>query len=204
MKISIIIPCHNLENYIEKCLSSIAVQDFDKTQYEVLIVFDACSDASKSVAEKFLNATGIDYKAFETNYRRAGLARNVGLQNAKGDYVYFIDGDDYLINRSALTRLADAIEKNKTSVVYQKNFESEQAVNDVDAVWRYFFDRQFIGEKRFSALEINEDWEFIMDIKQKKFYTECFIDEALYHYTYPRENSITDKYRKMYPRLFAF
>ena len=105
--------CHNLENYIEKCLSSIAVQDFDKTQYEVLIVFDACSDASKSVAEKFLNATGIDFKAFETNYRRAGLARNVGLQNAKGDYVYFIDGDDYLINRSALTRLTDAIEKIK-------------------------------------------------------------------------------------------
>lgn len=202
MKISIIIPCYNLEKYIEKCLRSIDKQDFDKTEYEVLIVFDSCTDSSKQVALKFLNGKRINYKLFETNYRRAGLSRNVGLQNSEGKYVYFIDGDDYLITDNALTKLVNAIEINKTSVVYQKNFESEQFVYDVDAVWRYFFDRAFIGEERFSSLEINEDWEFIMNIKQKKNYSESFVEDVLYHYTYPRENSITDKFRKIHSEIF--
>ena len=180
------------------------MQNFEKSEYEVLIVFDSCTDASKQVAEKFLNGKGINFKLFETNTRRAGLARNEGLKNAIGDYVYFIDGDDYLVDCNALTKLVNAIETNNTSVVYQKNFESEQFVYDVDAVWRYFFNRAFIGDEKFSSLEINEDWEFIMNIKQKKNYSETYIEEILYHYTFPRENSVTHKYRKMHPEFFKF
>ena len=204
MKISIIIPCHNLENYIEKCLQSIVIQDFDKAAYEVLIVFDSCADESKQVAEKFLSGKCINFKLFETNVLRAGLARNVGLKNAIGEYIYFIDGDDYLVDCSALTKLVNAIGTNNTSVVYQKNFESEQFAYEVDAVWRYFFNRAFIGEEKFSSLEVNEDWEFIMNIKQKNNYSETYIDDILYHYTFPRENSVTHKYRKMHPEFFKF
>ena len=202
MKISVIIPCRNLAGYIEKCLTSIAEQSLDKSEYEVIVVFDSCTDASKEIAAKVLSGTGIDYKFFDTSKRRAGLARNVGLQNASGEYVYFMDGDDYLADKNSLSKLLNAAETNATAAVYQKSFESDTAVYDVDAVWRYFFRRDFIGDERFSSLEINEDWEFVMNLKSKKNYSESYVLDILYHYTYPRENSITDKYRKMHPEVF--
>lgn len=204
MKISVIIPCHNLESYIEKCLASIAEQSLNKAEYEVIVVFDSCTDASEEIAKKVLSRVGMAYKFFDTNKRRAGLARNVGLQNAMGEYIYFMDGDDFLVDKNALEKLLNAAKTNATAAVYQKNFESDTAVCDVDAVWRYFIKRDFIGDERFSSLEINEDWEFILNLKNRKNYSECFVDDVMYHYTYPREKSITDKYRKMHPEVFNF
>ena len=106
MKISIIIPVHNLENLIIQCLNSVAAQDFNKSDYEILLVLDACSDNTEVIVKEWQNQhRSINLRILYSQVRTPGGARNVGLNHAMGDYVLFIDGDDKLINNSAMTIL---------------------------------------------------------------------------------------------------
>lgn len=198
--ISVIIPCHNLEPYIERCLNSILRQDYDKEKYEILVIFDSCTDRTEEIVKRILENGESNYKMYNANVKRAGLARNIGLENAAGKYIYFIDGDDYLIDDSALTEMLRTSEITGYPVVYQERFESDCKVVDEEAIWRYFYQSEIIGETRFSSKELNEDWEFVRKIKKKADYRETGIKKALYHYTYPRKDSITDQYRSMMKR----
>lgn len=195
--ISIIIPCYNLEPYIERCLKSIFQQDYDKEKYEILLILDSCTDRTAEIAKKTLNNSGRNYKMYDANVRRAGLARNIGLENAAGEYIYFMDGDDYLISNYAFSEMVRASQTTGYPVIYQEQFESDCKVFDDEAIWRYFFKREIIGGTRFSSKELNEDWEFVRKIKRKAGYKEMGIKKILYHYTYPRKDSITEKYRSM-------
>ena len=98
-RVSIIIPVYNVEPYIKECLQSVANQTF-LSQIECIIVDDKGTDASIAIAEKFVNS----YKgsvSFRITYRETngGLsaARNSGIREAKGEYIYFLDSDDYII-----------------------------------------------------------------------------------------------------------
>lgn len=93
MLISFIIPVYNVEKYITKCIDSILTQTFE--DYEIILVDDGSSDASGEIcdfyAEKHLNINVIHKK-------NGGLsdARNAGIKIAKGDYIAFVDSDDYI------------------------------------------------------------------------------------------------------------
>ena len=196
MKVSLIIPIHNLEKYIVKCLQSIIRQRYDKFQYEIIAVLDSCTDRSEDVVTTALEDCGIAHTILHTNYRSAGLARNAGLEIARGKYIYFVDGDDYLIDLLALKRMTEAIESGDYNAVYMNKFESDQKAFDDDAIWRYFYTREIIGDTRFSDARINEDWEFTRTIKRKREYKETKIyNLSLYHYTFPRAGSLTEQYR---------
>lgn len=98
-RVSIIIPVYNVEPYIEECLQSVAYQTVS-SQIECIIVDDKGTDASITIAEEFVNS----YKGpipFRIIYRElnGGLsaARNSGIREAKGEYIYFLDSDDYII-----------------------------------------------------------------------------------------------------------
>ena len=196
MQLSIIIPIHNLEQYIGKCLQSIIRQRYDKFQYEIIAVLDSCTDRSEDVVTTALEDCGIAHTILHTNYRSAGLARNAGLEIARGKYIYFVDGDDYLIDLLALKRMTEAIESGDYNAVYMNKFESDQKAFDDDAIWRYFYKREIIGDTRFTDAKINEDWEFTRTIKLKREYNETKIyNVALYHYTFPRAGSLTEQYR---------
>ena len=196
MQLSIIIPIHNLEQYIGKCLQSIIRQRYDKFQYEIIAVLDSCTDCSEAIVTTALEDCDIAHTILHTNYRSAGLARNAGLEIAQGKYIYFVDGDDYLIDLLALKRMTEAVESGDYNAVYMNKFESDQKAFDDDAIWRYFYKRDIIGETRFTDARINEDWEFTRTIKLKREYKETKIyNVALYHYTFPRAGSLTEQYR---------
>ncbi|MDB8460403.1 glycosyltransferase family 2 protein [Turicibacter sanguinis] len=93
IEISIIIPVYNVEKYIEKCLKSILLQSF--SNIEVIIINDGSSDNSEEIIEKIMKN---DERVRYFKYRNEGvsIARNTGLSFAQGDYVIFIDPDDYL------------------------------------------------------------------------------------------------------------
>ena len=196
MRITLIIPIHNLEQYIGKCLQSIIRQRYDKFQYEIIAVLDSCTDCSEAIVMTALEDCDIAHTILHTNYRSAGLARNAGLEIAQGKYIYFVDGDDYLIDLLALKRMTEAVESGDYNAVYMNKFESDQKAFDDDAIWRYFYKRDIIGETRFTDARINEDWEFTRTIKLKREYKETKIyNVALYHYTFPRAGSLTEQYR---------
>jgi len=99
MRFSIIIPNYNKEEYIEECLNSIFNQTIDKNKYEVLFIDDGSTDNSIKIASKY------DVKILNSNRKRAGGARNKGIDNAQGEYILFLDSDDYLYNNDVLEKL---------------------------------------------------------------------------------------------------
>lgn len=102
MKVSIIIPTYNVESYITECLESVARQTY-QGEMECLVVDDCGTDNSIAVADQFIS----DYQGrvhFRIIHREknGGLsaARNTGVKNAVGDYVYFLDSDDAIISET--------------------------------------------------------------------------------------------------------
>lgn len=95
MRISIVIPVYNVEQYIVRCLQSIVSQE-NIQDIEVILVDDCGIDNSITLAKDFLaSCPDVDYKILH-HVKNGGLsaARNTGLKAAKGDYVYFLDSDD--------------------------------------------------------------------------------------------------------------
>ena len=96
MQLSIIVPFHNAQKYIEQCLTSICEQDYDASDYEVIAVDDASTDDSNRIVEELKNKyRTIKLLKLSTNIKQGG-ARNAGLRIAKGEWIWFIDADDYL------------------------------------------------------------------------------------------------------------
>ncbi len=97
MKFSFLIPVFNLEKYIEIALNSIYNQNF--SDFEVVLVDDGSTDNSFNVVNNFRNKLNSEQKKnfhiYETENEGSGCARNFALQKAKGDYVLFLDGDDF-------------------------------------------------------------------------------------------------------------
>lgn len=96
MKIlSIIIPVYNTELYVEKCVHSCETQDVDKDEYEIVIVNDGSNDNSLEIVNRLAN----DYsniRIFSQDNSGLSAARNTGMKNAVGDYLMFVDSDDWI------------------------------------------------------------------------------------------------------------
>lgn len=90
--ISIILPCYNVDQYIERAVDSILLQDF--MDYEVIIVNDGSPDNLLEICEKWGGKS--NFKVVTTKNQGLSQARNEGLERAKGEYVYFMDPDDYI------------------------------------------------------------------------------------------------------------
>jgi len=101
IKFSIIIPNYNKEAYIKDTLNSIFEQTYKNI--EVIVIDDGSSDNSLDIIKDY------DVKLLHTNRKRAGGARNKGLDNASGDYILFLDSDDYFTNNTVIEKLANHI-----------------------------------------------------------------------------------------------
>ena len=186
MKISVIIPVCNLENVITNCLDSIAMQDFDKSEYEIIIILDSCSDNSENVIREWYNAHGaVNLNIFYAQCGTPGGARNIGLDMAEGDYILFVDGDDYLTNIHAMTILYNAVQgHNAVRVLDHEISGNHVKFSQRLTLWLHFFSRKLIGKERFSDMLLNEDFDFVKRIRSKPEYDEVRIQESLYHYNY--------------------
>lgn len=99
MTLSIIIPIYNVEQFIAQCLESIYSQNFPLEQFEVIAVNDGTPDHSMDIvgcfSKKYTNLKIVNQKN-----QGLSVARNTGMQQAKGDYIWFVDSDDWLTNDS--------------------------------------------------------------------------------------------------------
>ncbi len=115
MKVSVIIPIYNVEAYLKECLDSIVGQTF--SDYEIICVNDCSPDNCVDILEEY-KAKYSNIKVI-TNPKNEGLSysRNIGLENASGKYVLFVDSDDY-IKENTLEVLYSQAEANELEVVY--------------------------------------------------------------------------------------
>lgn len=117
MKISIVIPVYNVEPFIERCLKSVAEQTYK--DIEVIIVDDCSPDNSIAIAENFITTCPRkEMFRFIHHKENGGLstARNTGIKNATGDYIFFLDSDDYL-PIDAINVLSKSCENGKADFV---------------------------------------------------------------------------------------
>lgn len=128
--VSVVVPVYNVEKYIERCLDSLVRQKFGY-EYEIIIVNDGTKDNSMMIADRF--ASKYDFIRIITQ-QNAGLsaARNTGLANARGEYIAFVDSDDF-VSPFYISEMYTLAVKNNADIVqcrYCNYFEkSDRSIN---------------------------------------------------------------------------
>lgn len=113
LRFSIIISAYNIEDYIEKSIKSVLSQTFEN--YELIVVDDHSTDSTISKIEQFSN--DITFIKHEKN-RFLGGTRNSGIEIAQGEYILFLDGDDFLHDNNVLEKLDSLISTQTVDIVY--------------------------------------------------------------------------------------
>lgn len=211
--VSVIIPIYNVEQYLEKCLDSVINQTYK--DLEIICVNDCSPDNSAQILLEYAQR---DTRIKIVNREKNGglsAARNTGLDEAKGEYVYFIDSDDW-IDLDYIEKMVSAITFSKTDVVVNTNViqefenkpskklvfgdleieenafvDADNAINNIMwASWAQLWDRKFLVKNDLGFLEghIYEDMHFspVAYSYMDKIYA---IAASAYHYRI-RENSL--------------
>ena len=112
--ISVIIPVYNVEKYLCECVDSVLNQTYEN--FEIILVNDGSTDSSGEICDEYVDK---DERITVIHQKNGGLsvARNTGLSEANGDYVYFLDSDDY-IAKNAFEILLEIAEKDKSDIVF--------------------------------------------------------------------------------------
>ena len=94
LKISVIVPVYNASQYIGKTLDSIIAQDFDS--FEIIVIDDGSTDDSMEIINQCLDGCEMPHKVIHQENAGVSVARNVGIEESKGDYLAFVDADDHI------------------------------------------------------------------------------------------------------------
>mgnify|MGYP003280287308 FL=1 len=128
MKISVIVPTYKPQAYLWECLDSIYNQTFPKLDYELVLVLNGCCEPyNAQIKEWLLRHSDLQVQYFQTDEGGVSNARNIALDNAKGDYVTFIDDDD-LISPAYLEELYDKATPDAVSLCYPYAFNDGRNV----------------------------------------------------------------------------
>lgn len=218
-RISVIVPVYNTEKYIRKCLDSILAQKMN--DYEIIVVNDGSKDNSADIIKEYMlelnnsqNENTIKY--FEKENGGLSDARNYGVSKASGDYLCFVDSDDY-IDDSLFQVLLDGIETgvdlikykcvrvSETGEIIEKVsgpvFEvksGEDAFNELyskdvlmEPAWLYLYKREFFLNNGFlfPVGKLHEDWAIVPYIVLN---AKSVVSKDFYGYYYVQSsNSIT-------------
>lgn len=111
--VSIVIPIYNMDNSLESCIRAILKQDY--SNFELILVDDGSTDNSLAICNK-LKSTDSRIKVIHTENKGAGPARNIGIKNSTGRYIFFPDADDK-VEDSAISVLVNAMDNGKYDTV---------------------------------------------------------------------------------------
>ena len=177
MKYSVIIPVYNVEKYINRCLKSILSQRYD--DLEIIVIDNGSTDSSGSICDTYASEYS-NISVYHIENHGVGAARNFGLSKARGEFIYFVDSDDYLVGNlfaefeDKLTPDFDLLvfsyynsfeqemtEKNRTKKIlpyngsydkydFSKIFKDLFLSDMLYTVWNKFYRREFLIENNIS------------------------------------------------------
>lgn len=207
--ISVIVPVYNVEPYLRKCLDSVVYQTY--RDLEILIIDDGSTDGSGRICDEYRNDERV--KVFHTENRGLSAARNLGLENAAGDWIGFVDSDDWIepdmyevLIKRALETGADVVEcgyiieyvtKQKKCSVTQKIIPSAESVSALingkiqTRVWNKIYRGKLFSGTRFPDSRCFEDIATTHKLVHNSIVTGC--SGFYYHYT-QRDSSISQNH----------
>lgn len=160
-KISVIVPVYNAENYIEKCIYSILNQTYE--DFEIIVVNDGSSDNSLNKLLKLKDEYPDKIRVFSQENKGVSVARNFALENVNGDFIAFVDSDDW-IESDYLQVLKDALAEGDVVISGFKRFNS-------------------IYEFQYEKIPENNDWaKFKYCSVAGKMYRKSFLNKYSIHY----------------------
>ncbi len=131
LKLSIIIPCYNVEKYIDKCLDSIYDQNINN--YEIIVIDDFSTDNTlKKLKTHQLNHSNINIIENKSN-KGAGYSRNIAIKKCKGEFVSFVDSDDYL-EKNYYNLLFEKLEKERADIVVTNIYLKYTEITGMDTL----------------------------------------------------------------------
>lgn len=215
--ITVIVPVYNVEKYLNRCIDSILAQSYKNL--EIILVDDGSTDNSGEICDEYSRQ---DQRIVVIHKKNGGLssARNAGLEFAKGNYIGFVDSDDFISDRmyeSLVKELKDnpfaisnimyvrtyesgenrssRVPHTKNEVLLAQNYLEELLLHVGDvSVCTKLFPKQLIENLRFVEGTLNEDLLFMIELIEKidRIY---FVGEVGYYY-FVRKNSISSGYGK--------
>ena len=200
MKLNIIVPVYNVEKYLEECVDSLLNQTL--SDLEIFLVDDGSTDRSGAIADRYAREYPDKVHTLHLNNGGQGRARNAALPMASGDYVGFVDSDDW-IERDMYEKMLDRAEKTGADVVVCDFLEhyadgreqtlpacfQDHPLSAAGSSCNKIFRRSLIGDLRFPEGLWYEDFYFsaVMLLRSKR--TE-FIPEPLYVYRRGQESTM--------------
>lgn len=127
-QLSVIVPCYNVAGYVERCIESLVHQDIDSDAYEVLLVDDGSTDGTDAICDRYATQYP-QIKVIHQPNAGQGAARNTGLDHATGEYIFFVDSDDF-IAENCLKQLVNIAKANSLDVL---TFSTQQVVDNADS-----------------------------------------------------------------------
>lgn len=215
IKISVIVPCYNIESYLPRCIESILAQTYKNL--EIILISDGSTDGTDDVIREYAKKDSRIIPIFKQN---SGVSdtRNRGLDIATGDYTGFVDGDDYIEPEMYETLLKNAIENNAdiSHCGYQMVFPSrvdyyyntgkkviqdnKKGIRDIivgdyvePGIWNKLYRLNTLKELRMPPdIKINEDviFNFYAFVNSKK---SVYEDLPFYHYILRKGSAATSK-----------
>ena len=194
MRFSIIIPAHNSAGHIRKALDSIKAQTF--TDYELIVICDSCDDNTEQIAREY------GAKTEAVSYHCDGPTRNRGMELATGDWILFMDDDDWWLHEYVLQQLSDKIDEYEADIIcfsfVFRHIGYARPVRRCNgrhwiAAWCKCYKRASIRDARFSAVtDGSADVQFyaMMFDGSRRVYDW---DMPMYYYNYWREDSISER-----------
>ena len=179
--VSVIIPIYNVEEYLDECLSSVVSQTY--RHLEVILVNDGSTDSSEIIANKYV-ANDVRFKLYNKVNGGLSSARNYGLDKANGDFIIFLDSDDYLRNDSIslcvnefkkdvdiVLFAASSFDSEGGHILNEFNYNRAQTLERKPELSENYFIRNVIGQSFISSAclymtksELSKDLRFVPEL----------------------------------------
>ena len=196
--ISIIIPVYNLENYLAPMLDSLMAQNIGNYTAEIVFVLNNCTDNSAGV----IIDSGIECRILNCTTQGCGPARNVGFEATTGTYVWFMDGDDWLLSSTAVKDVLDKAYSEDLDIEWIPFASDRFKCMYFSMVWQYLLKRDFVAEFCFPDYQPAEDDAYMINVLIKAgrgLYNYMNLPHLLspqYFYNYLREGSNMYRHRR--------
>lgn len=173
-EISIIVPVYNLERYLPKCIDSILSQTF--TDFELILVNDGSTDKSGNICDKYARQD-IRVKVIHKENGGVASSRNAGLDIARGEYVGFVDNDDY-VNEHMFEILYNHANMFASDIVICDYIEVNQEGDSLSEYVKYFQTQHFNNIEALHQLYTPNNITFV--VPWNKLYKKCLFNNIKY------------------------
>lgn len=218
--VTIIVPVYNSERYLPQCIENLMIQTYENL--EIILIDDGSQDYSLRICETYVQKDN-RIKVIHQDNMGVSATRNVGIEEAKGKYICFVDSDDY-VEKEYVYELVNGVSKNvmpfcgytidtykKTKLISTKRIREADRVTAVKddmanlfhqgyfaVIWNKIYDVTVLRENRIkfdSNLSLGEDLLFNINYIQSGITEFVNINKSLYHYERRGKESLDHKYR---------